>query len=169
MNACFTTNHNIMTTLLQQQYTLIQSSREVVFNFIEHEAGNDLNKPVAAFDNKTMRYLLVHTANTYLHWLSYFAHKQEVNFVNDENFTTIALIKSLYEKADQAVENFLFAFADNLNLKIAGTLSHNRQVTATPLQLFTHVTTHEFHHKGQVMTMARLLGHPPPDTDIIRT
>ena len=158
-----------MTSALQQQYAFIRSSRELVLDFIEQVVRNDLNKPVAAFDNKSMRYLLVHTANTYLHWLSYFAHKQEENFVNDENFTTIALIKSLYEKADQAVEHFLSAFGDNPNLEIAGTLSRNRHVTATPLQLFTHVTTHEFQHKGQVMTMARLLGHPPPDTDVIRT
>ena len=39
----------------------------------------------------------------------------------------------------------------------------------TPLQLFTHTITHEFHHKGQVMSMSRLLGYVPVDADIIRT
>ncbi|TKC09723.1 DinB family protein [Pedobacter frigoris] len=34
--------------------------------------------------------------------------------------------------------------------------------------IFTDVITHEFHHKGQAMTMARLLGHIPPDTDVMR-
>ncbi|WP_372850566.1 DinB family protein [Pedobacter sp.] len=28
--------------------------------------------------------------------------------------------------------------------------------------------TYEFHHKGQVMTMARLLGNTSPDTDVMR-
>ena len=39
----------------------------------------------------------------------------------------------------------------------------------TPLQLFTHTITHEFHHKGQVLSMSRLLGYVPVDTDVIRT
>jgi uncharacterized damage-inducible protein DinB len=28
------------------------------------------------------------------------------------------------------------------------------------------VTTHEFHHKGQIVLMARVLGYFPPDTDV---
>jgi len=40
------------------------------------------------------------------------------------------------------------------------------EVTATPLQLFTHVLTHEFHHKGQIMTMCRILGYTPVETDV---
>lgn len=34
--------------------------------------------------------------------------------------------------------------------------------------IFTHVITHEFHHKGHAMTMARLLGYTPVDTDVMR-
>ncbi len=37
-----------------------------------------------------------------------------------------------------------------------------------PLQLFTHVITHEFHHKGQIMSLSRHLGYTPVDADIIR-
>jgi uncharacterized damage-inducible protein DinB len=55
-----------------------------------------------------------------------------------------------------------------MEIPLNNTLSRNRQVSATPLQLFTHLLTHEFHHKGQIMTMCRLLGHIPPDTDVIR-
>ncbi len=38
----------------------------------------------------------------------------------------------------------------------------------TPFELFTHVITHEFHHKGQVLSLSRHLGYIPVDTDIIR-
>jgi len=32
--------------------------------------------------------------------------------------------------------------------------------------LICHTITHEFHHKGQLLAMARMLGHPlPPDRD----
>ncbi|MFM9837313.1 MAG: DinB family protein [Cyclobacteriaceae bacterium] len=43
-----------------------------------------------------------------------------------------------------------------------------RNIHTTPTELFTHVITHEFHHKGQVMMIARSLGYVPPDSDAIR-
>jgi uncharacterized damage-inducible protein DinB len=35
-------------------------------------------------------------------------------------------------------------------------------------KLFTHTITHEFHHKGQILTLSRQLGYTPVDTDIMR-
>jgi uncharacterized damage-inducible protein DinB len=157
-----------MVTLLLKQYELIRSSRGVVLNFIEENVGADLNTPVPAFDGKTIRYLMVHIANTYLHWLSVFALKQQINFEEDQKYTSVKLIKSIFDRADQTTADFLHHFSRSIEERIDGTLSRGRQVTASPLELFTHVTTHEFHHKGQVMTMCRLLGHTPPDTDVIR-
>src|ERR1700733_1321988 len=93
-------NKVTMVTLLLKQYELIRSSRGVVFNFIEKEVGEDLNTPVAAFDGKTIRYLLVHSANTYLHWLGCFALKHEINFREDIKLTTVGKIKPIYEEAD---------------------------------------------------------------------
>ena len=158
-----------MTAILQQQYKLIQSSRTVVLNFIETEVGEALNVPVDAFEKSTIRYLLVHVSNCYLQWMYNFAMGNKLELFDNEEFKTIAGIRSLYADTDDLAKNFLERFADQLDEPITNTLSRNRTITATPLELFTHVTTHEFHHKGQVMTMCRLLGYPPPDTDIIRT
>jgi uncharacterized damage-inducible protein DinB len=36
----------------------------------------------------------------------------------------------------------------------------------SPAFILHHVFTHAFHHKGQVVAMCRLLGHPAPDTDL---
>jgi uncharacterized damage-inducible protein DinB len=38
----------------------------------------------------------------------------------------------------------------------------------SPAFILHHVLTHAFHHKGQVVAMFRLLGHPAPDTDLQR-
>jgi len=38
--------------------------------------------------------------------------------------------------------------------------------TRTPALILHHVLTHAFHHKGQIVAMCRLLGHPAPDTDL---
>ena len=38
----------------------------------------------------------------------------------------------------------------------------------SPAFILLHVVTHAFHHKGQMASMFRLLGHPAPDTDLQR-
>ena len=157
-----------MISVLRKQYSLIQNSREVVLNFLENQVGADLNTPVPAYDNSTIRYLLVHNANCYFSWLIRFALQQPVTFANDEDIKAVSQLRELFISVDEAVAAFLANFEAKMELPIDGMLSGNRQATATPLQLFTHVTTHEFHHKGQIMSMCRLLGHTPPDTDIIR-
>jgi uncharacterized damage-inducible protein DinB len=157
-----------MVKVLRQQYVLLQGSREVMLNFIDTHVGERLNKPVDAFEGRTIRYLLVHTANTHFHWLSNFALGNQVALPDDQSFTNISLIRQLYAEVDETVKTFHDKFSEQLDLPINNTISRNRRVSATPLELFTHVLTHEFHHKGQIMTMCRLLGHIPPDTDMIR-
>jgi len=36
----------------------------------------------------------------------------------------------------------------------------------TPAHILHHVFTHAFHHKGQIVAMCRILGHPAPLTDL---
>ena len=36
----------------------------------------------------------------------------------------------------------------------------------SPAFILLHVITHAFHHKGQVVAMLRIHGHPAPDTDL---
>ena len=155
-------------TLLHSQYELIKGSREVVLNVLEANGDEVINTPVPAFEGKTIGWLLVHIANTYTHWLSNFARKQDIAFADDAGFTSIINIRALYYLVDEEVVIFLTHFSDLLEQPIHGTISRNREVSASPMQLFTHVITHEFHHKGQLMSMFRLLGHIPPDTDVIR-
>jgi uncharacterized damage-inducible protein DinB len=157
-----------MITILQKQYALVQGSREVVFNFIDTQVGADLNTPVPAFENQTIRYLLVHIANTYFHWLTSFALKKSFNLLEDQGFVNIDLMRPLFAEVDDTMATFLANFTGKLDIPLNGVISRNRQVSATPLQLFTHVITHEFHHKGQIMSMCRSLGYIPPDTDVIR-
>jgi uncharacterized damage-inducible protein DinB len=35
-----------------------------------------------------------------------------------------------------------------------------------PALVLHHVFTHAFHHKGQIVSMCRILGYPAPDTDL---
>ena len=41
------------------------------------------------------------------------------------------------------------------------------EITCTPAHVIHHVLTHAFHHKGQIVSMCRMLGYPAPDTDVL--
>lgn len=155
-----------MIEVLQQQYALTQRSRELVFGFIETKIDDGFNKPIPAYDGKTIRYLLVHNARCYLHWLSFFAMRQPFEPVPHEGYTTPDLMRGLYRQVDDTVAVFLEHFKEKMDIRIKEIHDDGYHDSATPLQLFTHVMTHEFHHKGQVLSMFRLLGHVPPDTDV---
>jgi len=154
--------------LLKTQYELLRGSRMVMLDFIKRELPGQLTEPIASFNGSNVRYLLIHTANTYKHWLGNFGMRMELPFIDDKNISDMDAVISLYAETDKMVDEFLGRFERSLEQPLINQLRGNK-LLLTPLQLFTHVLTHEFHHKGQIMTMCRLLGHTPPDTDIIRT
>jgi len=157
-----------MMNMLKTQYELLRGSRMVMLDFIERGLPTQLTTPIVAFNGSNVRYLLIHTANTYKHWLANFGMRKELSFIDDESIEDISAIRDVYAETDSIVKEFLERFSGGLELPVANQL-RGEELSVTPLQLFTHVLTHEFHHKGQIMTMCRLLGHTPPDTDIIRT
>jgi len=148
-----------MPQLLQQQYTMVKSTRSIVFDFLLNEVRGDINTRVAAFADKTIDQMLQHVAFCYYNWLACFAMKRPV--LNNHNLNTA----DLYLLVDEVVESFLHQYNGMIEVPITGVHDTMGQLSATPLELFTHVTTHEFHHKGQIMSVCRILGHLPPDTD----
>jgi uncharacterized damage-inducible protein DinB len=154
--------------VLQKQYALVRKSRALVFTFIETAVCNDLTAPVTAFQNQDIRHLLVHNADCYIYWLAYMALEHTVEWLDEKDFTSLADILRLYTQVDELMDVFLNKFENGMDVPINNARSRNDKLNATPLMIFTHVTTHEFHHKGQVMSMCRQLGYPPPETDVYR-
>jgi len=150
------------------QYQLVISSRGALFDYCELLKPEDLLKPLPSFNNESIRNLMIHNANTYLSWLvNYAMHKQQ-NLFNEEHHKDLNSIRHVFEEINLAVDEFLHHFTDTFDLPVTQPKKEDLILTTTPLQLFTHVITHEFHHKGQILNMSRQLGYTPVDTDIIR-
>ena len=159
-----------MIDLLQAQYNDVKGARKVLLDYCAGIRNLDLFKPVDEFNGNSIIKLLVHNANVYLHWLQYFDQQYAGEYFNDEEIESVEDLKAIYAQADGVVSNFIIKYKGNyLQTFSKRTSSGNKLVTTTPLQLFTHTITHEFHHKGQILTMSRLLGYTPVDTDVIRT
>jgi uncharacterized damage-inducible protein DinB len=144
----------------------VRISRGILLDFIASDLGDEgVIAPVPAYMEKSLRDLLVHSARSYFHWLAYLALKQPYGSV-DGSGTTVGELRQLYARVDDTMALFLDHFSGVMDVPFIGVHDDGWRVSVTPHGLFTHVTTHEFHHKGQIVLMSRLLGYAPPDTDV---
>ncbi|MGZ3761057.1 MAG: DinB family protein [Mucilaginibacter sp.] len=156
--------------MLKEQYRLVLSARHALFAYCHTIAPADLYKPIPEFNNSSICNLLNHSANTYIHWLVKVAQQQPHSFFEADDMKSVVNVENAFRDVDAIVANFLHKFKGRFD--VPSVFNHpttGTPLTLTRLELFTHVITHEFHHKGQILTMSRLLGYIPVDTDIIRT
>jgi uncharacterized damage-inducible protein DinB len=157
-----------MKELLSTQYELIKGARSALFAYCA-ATGEDLIKPVPTFNNNSIGDLLVHIANTYISWLDNFGLDGSRKFYGNVGVGALYQIKTIFDEIDLIVSDFLEKYKDSYQSSVTKHIARKDiTLTISPLQLFTHVITHEFHHKGQILTMSRLLGYTPVDTDVIR-
>ena len=152
---------------MRQQYVLAQRSRNILFDFLQDVVGNDgLNRVFPAFGDKSICGLLEHNAGCYSSWLWFHALGRPRASFGHLPCTTMEAARRLYARVDGTVDDFFESFKDRMDVPLRTEHDPGEWITATPLELFTHVLTHEFHHKGQVVWLGRLLGYDPRDTDV---
>ena len=155
-------------SILRDQYKLIQDARQIMLQFVSELQPADFVKGIDDFGNKSIRDTLVHVAHAYEFWMRQFSLKLPANFVEANLIPTAQDVITLYATVDERVASFIETFQSDLNQRIYG---ENPQIALfkelSVLTLFTHVITHEAHHKGQIMTMGRMLGYTPPDAAVI--
>ena len=157
-----------MYTTLLHQYQLVLSARGALFDYCETIETEYLLTPLPSFNNESMISQLMHVANCYLFWLANSAMQQQRPYFKDEEHRDLATVRDAYKQVDLTVNDFLQHFKDSLAQQRLITRPDGSSLTRSPFEIFTHVITHEFHHKGQVINMSRQLGYTPVDTDVIR-
>lgn len=152
---------------LQKQYNLVLESRNILFDYCKTIKNEDFINEKSSFGRGgSMRNLLVHIANTYEFWVANISLKKNMVFSPYENYQNIEDVIKLFLSIDEFMDAFF-----ELTKKSGNEIEYERkgQKTRTePFKIFTHVITHEYHHKGQILSLSRHLGYIPIDTDIIR-
>lgn len=151
-----------------EQYDFVREARKVLFAFCKTISSGDFVKKNSSFGNGgSIRNLFVHIANTYDFWITKCGLNKNVVFTEYESKENIQDIIDLFDTIDISVFEFIEFFKNheikNIDFKIDGVINN-----AHPFKLFSHVITHEFHHKGQILSLGRHFGYVPADTDIIR-
>lgn len=153
--------------LLKQQYAFIVDARSVLLDYCRAVRPEDFIRPNDSFGNGgSMRNLLVHVANSYEAWIVLRAFRQPFTRLKSDQYNNMNDIENLFSEVNKVMAMFLEQTNDwgrIIPYEVDGT-----KKTTDPFRLFSHVTTHEFHHKGQIVAIGRSLGYIPPDTDILR-
>lgn len=156
-------------SLLRVQYDLIRGSRQALFQYMETMPPGLLTERQAYLGNRSLASILTHVANNYLYWMDQVAREETPNYFQEASIQHMVDARRQFAVVDQRVYRFLEHYTSLEDLPRMMQVPHLKtQGHFRPLDIFTHVTTHEFHHKGQLCSAGRLLGYIPPDTDIIR-
>jgi len=153
---------------ITEQYEAVKGSRQVLLEYCKTISQPDLVKENSSFGRGgSIRNLLVHIANVYEFWIAKNALNKNIIFTDYQAKHSITEIVALFHQVDifmnEFIDSFQFAETNQITYEING--SRN---SVSRLKLFTHTVTHEFHHKGQILSLSRYLGYVPVDTDIIR-
>jgi len=153
--------------MLKQQYEYVLFSRNTLLTYIGTIAEQDFLTENSLFGRGSIRNLLVHICQTYCAWIGERALGIKQEFLSFERYQTLSDCQTYFNQVDTYIGLFIekFGGAEQQEMELQ---RNGETLKVNALKLFTHVITHEFHHKGQIMSLSRHLGYTPVDADIIR-
>ncbi|MCQ6267356.1 DinB family protein [Fictibacillus sp. WQ 8-8] len=155
------------------EYEWVKQTREILLKFCDELQPEDFTRHIDGFGFQSVRDSLLHVANCYHGWLgSYILLQTKTPLTPKENISKTSLeeIKQRFIQADAYVDdvlNDLDGQMDELIIRAIPWREHGEPISISAAQLLLHVVTHEYHHKGQIMAMARHMGYEPPNTDVL--
>ncbi len=158
---------NLLFTYTLEQYAMVRDSRNVLLSYCNTLSAEDLINQNTNFGRGgSVRNLLIHNVNTYLHWVANISLQKKIPYLEYERYSRMEEIIPLYDIVDSLMDQFMLLFEEEqkeIEFEV-----NNVKTKTIPFQIFTHVITHEFHHKGQILSLTRHMGYLPVDTDIMR-
>lgn len=161
-----------MSEILVHQYGYVRRTREILFSFLEEIPVEKLQVPVPGIGHSSILRTHIHVIDCYRRWLGSFAFNERwADFKDtpdyDVEHSDVKKVRDRFREVDEIVQKFLAEFKDRWLENIENEVGWMEEpLSVTPLFLLTHTQTHEFHHKGQIVSMARQLGYNPPTTDL---
>jgi len=127
-----------------------------------------LTAELAGFGRATIREQLSHVMINEFAWIQVLQGLPILDAVPDD-LTTITDLLNAKQKAFEGTSAYVDSMTDQaFNSDLERYSDEWIGPRRTPAYILQHVVTHAFHHKGQIVAMLRMLGHPAPDTDMQR-
>jgi uncharacterized damage-inducible protein DinB len=152
---------------LKTFYALTVRTRAGVLDWLETlpESAWRLERPDFAYGS--LRGIFEHVAGCYLWWVGDVGFGRKAS--RGPQVQTVQDLRDAFSKVDATAYEALETFTD-IDTPFEWVNSRGGREILTKRWLILHPITHEFHHKGQALALARVIGHPhpgSPDTDLV--
>lgn len=144
---------------LQTFYDLAKRTRAKVLDWLATLPPEVFSHEHEEFAYGSLSNIYAHIADCYLWWVGDVGMGIKIDEVKVKD---VSELREAFAKVDTAVAKALETF-DKLDEPLAWTSPSGHTRTLTKRWLILHPITHEFHHKGQALALARVLGHPHPE------
>ena len=131
-------------------------------------AADLYTRTVPGFGRGSIRDQMVHICRAEAIWVCALQNQPRPD-IRPEDFATADSVASLRTHVVAETLRYLDQLPESrLNRELDQYPGYWAGPHRSPAFILTHVLTHAFHHKGQIVAMFRILGHPAPDTDLQR-
>ena len=138
----------------------------VALDHLSTISAGDYGKEVPGFGFGTLREQAIHIFNCEGFWIHTLRGLPYVDR-RPEACPAVADARTLQLEVSVQTHAYLSSLSDQqLNTNTELRFPDGDVAVRTPALVLHHVLTHAFHHKGQIVAMCRVLGHPAGDTDL---
>jgi uncharacterized damage-inducible protein DinB len=142
------------------------ASLNLLLGHLSTVPSNDYVKELPGFGFNTLQKQLIHIFNCEGLWI---ATLQGLPYIDrgPAEFPGLADAGLFQQDVSQRTKAYLSSLSgQQLNTDTELHFPDGEVTVRTPALILHHVLTHAFHHKGQIVSMCRVLGYPAPDTDL---
>lgn len=123
-----------------------------------------LMEPLNGFGLPLLRDQLLHMADSEAFWIRKLKGLEFTGW-DYVAYSDVPAMREAFAKVAAATRDYISSLTDReLNAQQALAFDDG-SLNTTPALVLSHVITHGFHHKGQVVAMCRQLGYPAPCSD----
>lgn len=152
---------------LEFLYEQTRAMRENLFTYLETLPFELLHQAHPAFGRGTLLETAAHVADCYHFWTGEVGLEETPLELEIGSSDTVSVLRSAFAGVDALMARASTRFTD-LEREFEWTDAKGT-LRLSQRWLLLHPITHEFHHKGQMVSLGRALGHPAGprfDTDL---
>lgn len=153
--------------MLSDQYALVKTSRNVLLSYCATITPTHFYAISNSFGRGSIHNLLAHISNTYNFWIGDQFLGKTTEYISYTDTTPFETFICVFQDIDLLMLSF-FDYLESHPVESFAYEIEDKKGQSSPLEVFTHVITHEYHHKGQLLSLSRQLGYTPVDTDVLR-
>ena len=151
---------------IRKFHSWTHASLNLVLDHVSTLSADDYARELPGFGYPSLRQQVVHIFGCEGFWI---CTLQGLPYVwpNPADSPAVSDVRRMQQDVTAQTKAYLSGLTDQaLNTQTELRFSDGDSDIRTPALIIHHVLTHAFHHKGQIVAMCQLLGHPAADTDL---